>query len=75
MILVANKCDMDEDRVVSYERGKMLADQLGELVKFSSYQSLQLSSMVTRYLQALSSLRPQQKKISTLKPFLRSWWI
>ncbi|EDO34944.1 predicted protein [Nematostella vectensis] len=29
VILVGNKCDMEEERVVSYDRGKQLADQLG----------------------------------------------
>ena len=29
VILVGNKCEMEEDRVVTYERGKQLADQLG----------------------------------------------
>ena len=29
MVLVGNKCDMDEDRAVTYEQGKRLADQLG----------------------------------------------
>ena len=29
VILVGNKCNMEEDRVVSYERGKQLAGQLG----------------------------------------------
>jgi hypothetical protein len=29
VILVGNKCDMQADRVVAYERGKHLADQLG----------------------------------------------
>lgn len=29
MVLVGNKCDMEDDRVVSYDRGKQLADQLG----------------------------------------------
>ena len=29
VILVGNKCNMEEDRVVSYERGKQFADQLG----------------------------------------------
>ncbi|KAJ7386502.1 Ras- protein Rab-3 [Desmophyllum pertusum] len=29
VILVGNKSDMEEDRVVTYERGKKLADQLG----------------------------------------------
>ena len=26
---MGNKCEMEEDRVVTYERGKQLADQLG----------------------------------------------
>lgn len=30
VVLVGNKCDMDEERVVSRERGKQLADQLGK---------------------------------------------
>lgn len=29
VILVGNKCDMEEERVVSAERGRQLADQLG----------------------------------------------
>ena len=29
VILVGNKCDLEEHRVVTYERGKKLADQLG----------------------------------------------
>lgn len=31
VVLVGNKCDMDEERVVSYERGRQLADQLGKV--------------------------------------------
>lgn len=31
VILVGNKCDVDEERVVPFEKGKHLADQLGEL--------------------------------------------
>ena len=29
VVLVGNKCDMEEERVISYERGRQLADQLG----------------------------------------------
>jgi len=29
VVLVGNKCDMEEERVVTYEQGKKLADQLG----------------------------------------------
>lgn len=30
VVLVGNKCDMDDERVVSYERGRQLSDQLGK---------------------------------------------
>ena len=30
MVLVGNKCDLEDERVVSMERGKQLADQLGK---------------------------------------------
>ncbi len=29
VILVGNKCDMEDERVISYERGKQLADSIG----------------------------------------------
>ena len=29
VILVGNKCDMEDERVISFERGKQLAEQLG----------------------------------------------
>lgn len=29
VVLVGNKCDMESERVISYERGRQLADQLG----------------------------------------------
>lgn len=29
VVLVGNKCDMEDERVISYERGRQLADQLG----------------------------------------------
>lgn len=29
VILVGNKCDMEDERVITTERGKQLADQLG----------------------------------------------
>ena len=29
VVLVGNKCDMEDERVISFERGKQLADSLG----------------------------------------------
>ena len=31
VVLVGNKCDLEQDRAVTYERGKRLADQLGNV--------------------------------------------
>lgn len=36
VVLVGNKCDMDDERVVSYERGRQLADQLGLFIYYNS---------------------------------------
>lgn len=37
MILVGNKCDMEDERIVPVEKGKHLADQLGTRQSFSFY--------------------------------------
>ncbi len=34
VVLVGNKCDLEQDRVVTQERGKRLADQLGNCPKY-----------------------------------------
>lgn len=43
VVLVGNKCDLEDERVVSTERGKQLADQLGTnpfcVVKKTSFHS------------------------------------
>lgn len=31
VVLVGNKCDMNDERVVSFERGQQLANQLGKI--------------------------------------------
>jgi GTPase SAR1 family protein len=31
VVLVGNKCDLEQDRAVTHERGRRLADQLGKL--------------------------------------------
>lgn len=38
MILVGNKCDMEDERVISTERGKQLADQLGKNLENSGME-------------------------------------
>lgn len=37
VIMVGNKCDMDEERIVPPEKGKHLADQLGEMLLIRCY--------------------------------------
>lgn len=35
VLLVGNKCDMDDERVVSGDRGRQLADHLGECTRWT----------------------------------------
>ncbi|KAI3369134.1 hypothetical protein L3Q82_026100 [Scortum barcoo] len=51
VIMVGNKCDMDEERVVPPEKGKHLADQLGE-TNFSSALRSALLGAVSLPIQA-----------------------
>jgi len=37
VILVGNKCDMEDERIIPLEKGKHLADQLGMCYIFSFY--------------------------------------
>ena len=49
VILVGNKCDCDEERVVSTERGKQLADQLGlEFFETSAKENVNVKSVFER---------------------------
>lgn len=34
VLLVGNKCDMDDERVVASERGRQLSEHLGEFILF-----------------------------------------
>lgn len=49
VILVGNKCDMEEDRVVTYDRGKQLADQLGlEFFETSAKDNINVKEVFER---------------------------
>ena len=49
VILVGNKCDMEDERVVSFERGKQLADQLGlEFFETSAKENINVKSVFER---------------------------
>ncbi|KAI6229910.1 hypothetical protein M3Y99_01126900 [Aphelenchoides fujianensis] len=46
VVLVGNKCDMDEERVVSYERGRQLADQLSlEFFEASAKENINVKAV------------------------------
>ncbi|KAF8794390.1 ras-related protein Rab-3-like [Argiope bruennichi] len=49
VVLVGNKCDMEDERVVSTERGKQLADQLGlEFFETSAKENLNVKIVFER---------------------------
>uniref|UniRef100_A0A672NVW2 small monomeric GTPase n=2 Tax=Sinocyclocheilus grahami TaxID=75366 RepID=A0A672NVW2_SINGR len=49
VILVGNKCDMDEERVVLFEKGKHLADQLGfEYYEASAKENINVRQVFER---------------------------
>ncbi|XP_044755276.1 ras-related protein Rab-3 isoform X2 [Coccinella septempunctata] len=49
VILVGNKCDMEDERVISFERGKQLADQLGvEFFETSAKENVNVKAVFER---------------------------
>lgn len=49
VILVGNKCDMEEERVISAERGKQLAEQLGvRFFETSAKENINVKVCVSR---------------------------
>ncbi|XP_066145722.1 ras-related protein Rab-3 isoform X1 [Euwallacea fornicatus] len=49
VILVGNKCDMEDDRVISFERGKQLAEQLGvEFFETSAKENINVKAIFER---------------------------
>jgi Ras-related protein Rab-3C len=47
VILVGNKCDMEDERVISYERGKQLAEQLGiEFFETSAKENVNVKVLI-----------------------------
>lgn len=51
VILVGNKCDMEDERVISFERGKQLADQLGvEFFETSAKENVNVKVIFAIYI-------------------------
>lgn len=49
VILVGNKCDMEDERVISADRGKQLADQLGlEFFETSAKENINVKAVFER---------------------------
>ncbi|VDI56690.1 Ras-related protein Rab-3C [Mytilus galloprovincialis] len=49
VVLVGNKCDLEDERVVSMERGKQLADQLGlEFFETSAKENINVKAVFER---------------------------
>lgn len=47
---MGNKCDMEDERVISYERGKQLADQLGlEFYETSAKENINVKVVKWHY--------------------------
>ncbi|XP_026474004.1 ras-related protein Rab-3-like, partial [Ctenocephalides felis] len=49
VILVGNKCDMEDERVISYERGKQLAEQLNvQFFETSAKENINVKNVFER---------------------------
>lgn len=60
VILVGNKCDMEDERVITTERGKQLADQLGvQFFETSAKENI--------------NIKVKEKKVDLTKKFLKNW--
>ncbi|VDK67132.1 unnamed protein product [Litomosoides sigmodontis] len=54
VVLVGNKCDMDDERVVSCERGKQLADQLGlEFFETSAKENINVKAVFEKLVEII----------------------
>uniref|UniRef100_A0A915EBF6 Ras-related protein Rab-3 n=1 Tax=Ditylenchus dipsaci TaxID=166011 RepID=A0A915EBF6_9BILA len=54
VVLVGNKCDMDDERVVSYERGRQLADQLSlEYFEASAKENINVKAVFEKLVEII----------------------
>ena len=73
VILVGNKCDMEDERVISYERGKQLADQLG-LEFFETSAKENINVKVSCQMDAETSKFVDWPDWPSSRPSLNVWW-
>ena len=72
MVLVGNKCDMEDERVISFERGKQLADSLGlEFFETSAKENVNVRVSLTKALTLSQTFHPYSRsKLSNRNIFL-----
>ena len=72
MVLVGNKCDMEDERVISFERGKQLADSLGlEFFETSAKENVNVRVSLTKALTLIQTFHPYSRsKLSNRNIFL-----
>ena len=72
VILVGNKCDMEDERVISFERGKQLADSLGlEFYETSAKENINVRVSLSLLISIINALIIQDLRL--LLNFSKSW--
>lgn len=79
VVLVGNKCDMEDERVVSYDRGRQLADQLGlEFFETSAKENINVKAVFERLVDIICDKMaesiendPNATQVRVLPDFLR----
>jgi len=69
VVLVGNKCDMDDERVVSYERGRQLADQLGlEFFEASAKENINVKAVFEKLVEIICNKMAERLDSSQAQP-------
>ncbi|CAE1277584.1 RAB3C [Acanthosepion pharaonis] len=70
VVLVGNKCDLEEERVVSTERGKQLADQLGlEFFETSAKENINVKAVFERLVDIICEKMSESLDTDPTLPF------
>lgn len=67
VLLVGNKCDMEDERVVNAERGRQLSEHLGELNTPLSLLNVGINVMVFSFKGAFEAVKNDTTDISEFK--------